>query len=82
MTTARDAGRKALADASDDADLWATVDRIEITGRGAWAYDPQVDGVVGLLDIRTGRAFVVVYLDEDDFETTQEFDAFERDPQP
>ncbi len=43
-------------------------------GTHGWAWDPQVDGVVGLLRRGTNRADIVVYLDDDDFETSDDFE--------
>lgn len=39
-----------------------------------WVFDPEVEGVIGLVHAGTRRAILVCYLEEDDFETASEFD--------
>lgn len=54
----------------------AAVARLVGQGTHAWCWDPEVEGVLGLRDLRTAnRADMVVYLDTDhgtDFEANEE----------
>lgn len=47
---------------------------LEDTGRGEWVLDPEVPGVVGLLHPGTNNAWLIVYLEDQDFESSGEFD--------
>lgn len=53
-----------------DAATQMVADRLAI-----WVRDPEVPGVVGLLDREDGRALVIVYLEYNDFEVTEDMHA-------
>jgi len=50
---------------------------LETMGDAEWVLDPEVAGVVGLVKPGTRTAFIVVYLNDRDFETSDDFDQFE-----
>lgn len=51
--------------------------RMEETGFARWILDPEHDGVVGLVrDSDDSTALVVVYVDDEDFETSLEFETY------
>lgn len=74
MATAEEVGTRVL---TDNADGWvvANAARLVESGAAVWIFDPEVPGVVGLVRPGTRRALVVVYVDDEDFETTTLFDA-------
>jgi hypothetical protein len=57
-----------------DAAVFEKVQELYSAGKVAWRMDPQVDGVVGLIDLKNEKALILVNLDERDFETSVEFD--------
>jgi hypothetical protein len=72
VTTARDSAAEVLAWAADPFVL-ERADELVADGTAEWTFDPYVDGVVGLVKPGTRRAFIVVYLDDEDFELGEDF---------
>lgn len=70
---AQETGTRILADLADDY-VVETAARLVAAGKAQWVFDPEVLGVVGLVKPGTRRALVVVYVDDEDFETSAEFD--------
>jgi hypothetical protein len=62
-----------LRDEADDATN-ELADRLYEDGVARWYWDPEVVNVVGLVDVKTNRALVIVYLHDRDFETSLEFE--------
>lgn len=50
------------------------VTRLVESGKAKWEIDPVVENVVGLLEPGTNRAYLVVYLSLEDFETSEDFE--------
>lgn len=67
------AGRDALRQLADQS-VCEKAARLVLDGEASWQYDPDVRGVVGLIDGATDKAFIVVYLEDQDFETSEDFD--------
>jgi hypothetical protein len=61
---------EAIADGPTKRKARALIDQ----GRGQWVVDPHVAGVVGLLMPETNRAWLIVYVDDQDFEVGSDFD--------
>lgn len=52
-----------------------TADRLVREGTAVWVDDPEVFNVVGLVHAdKQNRAYIVVYLEDNDFETSEDFD--------
>lgn len=66
-------GQQVLRDVAD-ADVTAAVEARVNAGTARWILDPEVEGVVGVTDAETGRALVVVYVNREDFELSDEFE--------
>ena len=58
------------ADANEES--VAVASKLIEEGRAKWVLDPEVDNVVGLVD--GNDAYVIVYLEFNDFETSELFD--------
>lgn len=61
-----------------DAAVFELADDLYRAGLAAWQYDPEVDGVMGLMnltDSNRNAAWLVVYLKERDFECSEAFHA-------
>lgn len=65
--------QRVLRDVADAAVTAAVEARVN-AGTARWILDPEVEGVVGVTDTETGRALVVVYIDHEDFEFSDEFE--------
>lgn len=68
--------KKFLAENASD---WVVqgAQQLEANGLGEWVLDPEVRGVVGLLKPRTNDAWLIVYLNDEDFETSLDFDVLD-----
>lgn len=44
-------------------------------GEGEWSWDPYVPNVIGLLRPGTNKAWIVVYVEDSDFECSDEMEA-------
>jgi hypothetical protein len=69
-----DVAGPALLDRMADADTNAMARKLVDAGEGEWAGDPIVPNVVGLLRPGTNRAWLVVYLADDDFEVSTDME--------
>lgn len=70
MPTAADLAMEILHEWADET-LVAMIESLMHSGAGVWVFDPEVDRVVGFVKPGTNRAAVVVYLNDNDFETDE-----------
>lgn len=76
MSTAKQVAAEILADMADQSVI-DRADQLLKAGKAVWIFDPEVPGVVGLVKAVEGRltneALLVVYVDLQDFEESDDF---------
>jgi len=73
MTTPKEAALSVLDGFADPA-LIQRADEAVAAHTHVWVWDPQVDHVVGLIRKNTNRADIIVYVEDDDFEVSDDWD--------
>lgn len=73
MVTVLDAANDVLRDQADEPTV-ALATRLYDDGLARWYWDPMAENVVGLVDVKTNHALVIVYLHTRDFETSLAFE--------
>lgn len=72
--TAEQIGREYLREEASP-EVTEKAARLVLEGKAQWVFDPQVDGVVGLVrPDEPNRAFIVVWYTDGDFEISLDFD--------